>query len=562
MSTSSITNSHVTGADSPPLLDVTIGQLLHKAALDYPDNLAIISSHQGSAITYSEFNILVDSVARNLIALGLKKGDRIGIWSPNNWEWITLLYAAARAGLVLVNINPAYRVSELEYALNKVECRLLVMVSKFKTSDYVAMMSELIPDIHTSSATSLNSERVPSLDSVVLIDVESEPGFLDFSLLTAKGNDESINLDSSSCSSKPDDVVNIQFTSGTTGNPKAATLTHKNIVNNAYFTGKGIGLLSSDKLCCPVPLYHCFGMVLATLACCNYGATLVLPAAYFDPVSTVNAIDKEECTVLYGVPTMFSEILNHSTRAGMSFPYLRTGIVAGALCPKELMERIIGDLGMTEITNCYGMTETSPVSFQSATDEDLDTKTTTVGSIHPHVEARVVGSNGEILNRGERGELCVRGYSVMKGYWGDQNKTDEVIVDGWMHTGDEAVIDQNGKCSIVGRIKDTIIRGGENIAPKEVEEFLLTHSGIDEAQVFGVKDQKYGELVAAWLRLKEGVSLTNEDILDYARDQIAHHKIPSHIRFVDEFPMTVTGKIQKFMMRAEMEKELAESKKT
>lgn len=424
----------------------------------------------------------------------------------------------------------------------------------FKTSDYVSMVVELTPSIETSTFGNLNSNRIPTLNAVVFIDDKQEPGFVEFLTLATKGTDNIVDLDAVSNAISPDHAVNIQFTSGTTGSPKAATLTHRNIVNNAYFTGKGIGLSNSDVLCSPVPLDHCFGMVLAALACASYGATLVLPDGSFDPVSTMKAVEKEGCRALYGVPTMFSVMLNHPLRSDFNFSSLRTGIVAGALCPKVLMQQIISDMGMNEVTNCYGMTETSPVSFQSSVDDDLETKTVTVGLIPPHVEARIINSQGVTVALGDRGELCMKGYSVMKGYWNDDSRTDEAIVDGWMHTGDEVMIDGNGYCSIVGRIKGTIIRGGENIAPKEIEDFLLTHEGILEAQAFGVSDSKYGESVAVWLPLRNDAVLTEDQVKEFSGDQIAHYKVPSHVRFVEEFPMTAPGKVQNFLMRAEMEK--------
>jgi len=544
--------SHLRGSTDTPLINITIGELLSNASDQYPDNTAIISSHQQCRLSYAQLDQRVNVVTKNLLSTGLKPGDRIGIWSPNNIEWVITLYAAARAGLVLVNINPAYRLSELEYALNKVGCRALVLAKSFKSTDYTDMLRTLAPEINSCEPGDLKAEKVPSLSTLILIDDTPMQGFISFSDL-----ERSNNLQPSVANTAADSPVNIQFTSGTTGMPKGATLTHRNIVNNAYFVGRGINLSDTDKVCSPVPLYHCFGMVMATLACANFGATLVLPNDSFDPLSTLEAVQQEKCTALYGVPTMFSMILNHPEMTRFDVSSLRTGIVAGALCPEVLMKQIIADLHMTEITNCYGMTETSPVSFQSATDDSLQVRTTTVGRVHPNVEVKVIDDDGNTVPRGVRGELCTKGYSVMQGYWGDPQKTEESIVDGWMHTGDEAVIDQHGYSAIVGRIKDTIIRGGENIAPKEIEDFLLTHNDIIEAQAFGVSDAKYGEIVAVWLRLKADSTLTEEQVREYCQGQIAHFKVPAIIRFVTEFPMTVTGKAQKFVMRAETEESLA-----
>jgi len=550
--------SYLEGSKRIPLMDLTIGDLLNTAANQYPTNPAIISAHQNVKLSYAEFNQRVNVLSGNLLSLGLHPGDRIGIWSPNNIEWVTTMYAAARAGLVLVNVNPAYRISELEYALNKVGCRALVMAKQSKSSDYTDMIRTLVPEVDACKPGEIKSKQIPELTCLVLIDEEPTPGFINFTALLESKESTLTTTDLLKITQQvsPNSPVNIQFTSGTTGAPKGATLTHNNIVNNAYFVGRGIHLGSSDKVCSPVPLYHCFGMVMATLACANFGATLVLPDESFDALSTLQAVEQEKCTALYGVPTMFSMILNHPEKQSFDVSSLRTGIVAGALCPETLMRQIIKDLNMREITNCYGMTETSPVSFQSAIDDSLEVRTTTVGTVHPNIEVKVVDSNGDILPRGKRGELCTKGYSVMQGYWGDPGKTAESVINGWMHTGDEAVIDEQGYGSIVGRIKDTIIRGGENIAPKEIEEFLLTHDDIIEAQAFGVSDTKYGEIVAVWLKQKAGASLSEAQVANYCRDRISHFKIPAIIKFVDEFPMTVTGKAQKFVMREKTENEL------
>ena len=549
-------NSHINGSKQPALQHKTVGELLRSAADRNPDHTAVISSRQGIRLSYRELDEKASIVTANLKALGLASGDRIGIWSPNNIEWVVTMYAAARAGLILVNINPAYRVSELSYALNKVGCRALVMAPEFKSSDYLQMMKELAPELESAGDGELHSEALPSLRQLFLIRPDSDGSKLKTFDDLLDHSEEAGELPVSPPEVTPDSAFNIQFTSGTTGSPKGATLTHHNIVNNAFFVGRGIGLSDQDKVCSPVPLYHCFGMVMATLACANHGATLVLPDASFEPESTLKAVAEEQCTALYGVPTMFNMILNSTQLNDYDVSSLRTGIVAGSLCPESLMNRIIDDLNMTEVTNCYGMTETSPVSFQTARDDNLKVRTTTVGSVHPHVEVKVINKEGNIVPRGTRGELCVRGYSVMQGYWNDSEKTAHSIIDGWMHSGDEAVIDDQGYCAIVGRIKDTIIRGGENIAPKEIEEFLLSHDSIIEAQAFGVSDAKFGEIVAVWLMLKDGSSIQAEDVREFCRGQIAHFKVPEIIEFVDAYPMTVTGKVQKFVMRADTEKRL------
>lgn len=547
------------GATDRPLLELTIGQLLDRAVEASPDHEALISCHQGIRLTYRGLDQASDSFAKGLLQLGLRPGDRIGIWSPNNIEWIVTMYAAAKLGSVLVNVNPAYRPIELEYALNKVECKALVMANRFKTSDYPEMVCELAPEANSCEPGRLKSQKLPALETLILIGEEPRNGFFLFDdvsqLGEASAGDVQAYKDACECYSP----VNIQFTSGTTGSPKGATLTHHNIVNNGFFVGEGIALSNEDRLCAPVPLYHCFGMVMGVLACAGHRATLVLPDESFDPLITLKAIDEERCTALYGVPTMFSAILDHPDFEHFDLGRLRTGIVAGSLCPEILMRRILDDLHMHEVTNCYGMTETSPVSFQTNIDDDLEKRTTTVGRVHPHVEVKIINAESEIVPRGTRGEICTKGYSVMQGYWADEDKTEESVVDGWMLTGDEGVIDDAGYCAIVGRIKDTIIRGGENIAPKEIEEYLLTHEDILEAQAFGVPDQKFGEIVCAWIKKAPESDLSEKDVRDFCKDRIAHFKIPAIVRLVEEFPLTVTGKVQKFVMRDVMSKELQEA---
>ncbi|NOX68659.1 MAG: AMP-binding protein [Gammaproteobacteria bacterium] len=535
---------------------MTIGELLTAARQASPDHEAIVSCHQGIRLSYKQLDEASDHLAKGLLRLGLKPGDRLGIWSPNNVEWILTMYASAKLGLVLVNVNPAYRPAELEYALNKVGCKALVMADRFKTSNYPEMVCQIAPEASACQPGHLQSARLPSLEILVLIGQQPRDGFFLFDDVSQSGRMDVTDLQPYKDACDVQSPVNIQFTSGTTGSPKGATLTHHNIVNNGFYVGEGIALGEQDRLCAPVPLYHCFGMVMGVLACAAHRATLVLPDDAFDPLSTLQAVENERCSVLYGVPTMFSAILDSSEFETFAVDCLRTGIVAGAVCPEVLMQRIIGDLNMQEVTNCYGMTETSPVSFQSGVDDDLVKRTTTVGRVHPHVEVKVIDPEGAILPRGVRGEVCTKGYSVMQGYWDDDERTTESIVDGWMLTGDEGVLDDDGYCSIVGRIKDTIIRGGENIAPKEIEEYLLTHDDILEAQAFGVPDEKYGEIVCVWIKKAPDSDMNEAAVQDYCKEQIAHFKVPAIVRFVDEYPLTVTGKVQKFVMREAMIKAL------
>ena len=549
--------SCLSGVTDPPLTDLTIGELLARAVKNNPEQEAIVSLHQNIRLSYSELDEVSDSFAKGLIDFGLEKGDRIGIWSPNYVEWIITMYAASKLGLILVNVNPAYRPLELEFALNKVECKALVLASSFKTSDYPGILESVAPEVTTCEVGALNAKRLPSLKALVLISDQPRDGYASFNDVVAAGKSSSFDLDAVKRQVDCHMPVNIQFTSGTTGTPKGATLTHHNIVNNGSNVGTGIKLNAKDRVCAPVPLYHCFGMVMATLACVSHGATLVLPNDAFEPAGTLDAVQKEACTALYGVPTMFGAMLDEPDFEKYDLRSLRTGIVAGSLCSQVLTTRIVEQMNMTEVTNCYGMTETSPVSFQSATDDPMDKRVKTVGSIHPHVQVKVVNSNREIVPRGVPGELCTKGYSVMKGYWGDVQKTEESVIDGWMFTGDQAVIDEDGYCAIVGRIKDTIIRGGENIAPKEIEDYLITHPAISEAQAFGVKNEKFGEVVAVWIKLKEGSELSEQQLREFCTDQIAYFKVPALIRFVGEFPLTVTGKIQKYKMREQMEKEIS-----
>ncbi|MDK2125809.1 AMP-binding protein [Parachitinimonas caeni] len=550
--------SYVSGTSSQPLLGQTIGANFDAAAARWSDREALVVRHQHVRWSYAELKQKVDACAAHLLALGLEPGDRIGIWAPNCAEWVVMQFATAKAGLILVNINPAYRVAELEYALNKVGCSALVLAPRLKSSDYLAMLHELAPELDHATPGLLKAARLPDLRVVIRLGDAHSAGMLNFSgLLQAAPAEAMTRLEQVAATLQFDDPINIQFTSGTTGFPKGATLSHHNILNNGYFIGEAMKLTPADRLCIPVPLYHCFGMVLGNLACTTHGATIVYPDESFDPTAVLETVVAERCTGLHGVPTMFIALLGHADFTRYDLSTLRTGIMAGSPCPVEVMKRVVSDMHMAEVTIAYGMTETSPVSFQSGTDEPLDRRVSTVGRIHPHLEVKIVDGEGRVVPRGTPGELCTRGYSVMIGYWADEAKTREAVdAAGWMHTGDLGVIDAEGYCNIVGRIKDMVIRGGENLYPREIEEFLYRHPKVRDVQVVGVPDPKYGEELCAWVILKEGEAASDEDIRAFCRDQIAHFKIPRYIRFVDSFPMTVTGKIQKFRMREIMSEEL------
>ena len=549
--------SYVHGVSTTPLIGATIGAFFDDAAARWAANDALIVRHQGIRWRYAELKQRVDEVAAGLLGLGLEPGDRIGIWAQNCAEWLLTQYAAAKAGLILVTVNPAYRTAELEYALNLAGCKALVMARAFKSSDYIGMMRQLAPELD-AGASVLSAARLPHLKLPILISEQPEPGFRRFADIAAAATPATAaRVAALTGSLQFDDPINVQFTSGTTGFPKGATLSHHNILNNGFFVGEAIRLQPGEKVCAPVPLYHCFGMVMANLACLTHGATVVYPAEGFDPLATLEAVHAERCNALYGVPTMFIAELDHPEFARFDLSCLRTGIMAGAPCPIEVMRKVMERMNMHEITIAYGMTETSPVSFQSAVDDPIEKRVSTVGRIQPHLEVKIIDSEGHIVPRGVPGELCTRGYSVMLGYWDDDARTREAIDRaGWMHTGDLATIDEQGYCAIVGRIKDLVIRGGENIYPREVEEFLYRHPKVQAVQVVGIPDAKYGEELCAWIRLAEGVTATDEEIRDFCRGQIAHQKIPRYIRFVDDFPMTVTGKIQKFIIRERMVAEL------
>ena len=545
--------SYVKGDRTSNLEYITIPQLLRQTVSRHGPRDALVFAETGERRSYYDFDREIDALASGLLALGLQKGDRVGIWSPNRYEWVLTQFATARIGLIMVNINPAYRVSEVEYVLNKVGCKALVLAKSFKSSDYLSMISQLAPELETSEPGRLCAARLPSLKCVVVIDDEPAPGVLTFNQIRRLGGPaQQLRLEMIDSTLSPDDAINIQFTSGTTGSPKGATLSHYNIVNNARFVTDRIRMNETDRLCIPVPLYHCFGMVMGVLGAVSKGAAMVFPGQAFEPISTLETLSKERCTALYGVPTMFVAMLQEMDGNGFDLSRLRTGIMAGAPCPIEVMEQVNKKMNMQEVTICYGMTETAPVSFQSFVDDPIDKRCATVGRVHPHLEVKIVDTSDRLVPVGEQGELCTRGYSVMKGYWGDDELTGESIRDGWMHTGDLAVFDEEGFCSIIGRVKDMIIRGGENIYPREIEEYLFRHPEVSEAQVFGIPHEKYGEEVCAWIVPKNGSNLTAEIIREFCQGQIAHYKIPAHIQFVDEIPMTITGKPQKFVMRDRM----------
>jgi len=550
--------SHDKGATDIPLIEQTIGAFFDAACGKYARHEALVSRHQNDRLTYAELRRRVDEVACSLMRLGLEKGDRVAIWSQNNVEWLVTQHATAKAGLVLVNINPAYRRAELEYAINKVGCRAIVLSPAFKTSNYIEMLNDLAPELATSRPGALKATKLPSLQFVIRLGDEKTPGMYNFGdLLTPPNDAEKDRLAALGATLKPDEPINIQFTSGTTGNPKGATLTHRNILNNGFFVGEAIRLTDKDRICVPVPLYHCFGMVMANLGALTHGATLVYPAEAFDPLAVLQAVADERCTTLYGVPTMFIGALDHPDFARYELSSLRTGIMAGSPCPIEVMKRVINQMHMSEVTIAYGMTETSPVSTQSSVDDSIELRVSTVGRVQPHVEIKIIDTDGNTAPRGVTGEFCTRGYSVMRGYWGDVAKTAEAVDgEGWMHTGDLATMDENGYCNIVGRIKDMVIRGGENVYPREIEEFLYRHPKIKDVQVVGLPDKKFGEELCAWIVPREGEMITEDEVRDFCKGQIAHYKVPRYIKFVDGFPMTVTGKIQKFLIRDQMKQEL------
>ena len=549
-----LTQSYVHGVSQQSLLGKTIGVLFDKTVARWPDGEALVVSHQHIRWSWHQLKEKVNAFAAGLLALGLQPGDRVGIWSPNNAEWVITQFASAKAGLILVNINPAYRLAELEFALNSVGCKALITATQFKTSHYIEMLQELIPELDISSPGKLSSERIPQLRWLIRIGTDSSDSFLNFDNIPDLAEEKHYKrLNELARTLQFDDPINIQFTSGTTGTPKAATLTHHNIVNNAYFSAEIMRFDQSDRLCIPVPMYHCFGMVLGTLLCTTHGSTMVLPSAGFDAHATLKALQREHCTALHGVPTMFIAQLEQPDFAQYDLSSLRTGIMAGAPCPVELMKRVMAAMHLEQITIGYGMTETGPLSFQTSVDDPIERRVTTVGRVLPHTEVKIVDEKNCVLPIGTAGELLTRGYCVMPGYWNKPDKTAATIDSAhWLRSGDIATIDEQGYCQIVGRVKDMLIRGGENIFPREIEEFLYQHPGIEEVEVFGVPDPKYGEEICAWVKPRPGEQLSAEEVRGFCRDRIAHFKIPRYVRFVDQFPLTVTGKVQKFRMREQM----------
>ena len=550
--------SYAYGASSQPLLGTTIGEKFDQACAQYANQDAVVSVQQNIRLSYKELQQQVNAFACSLLKLGLKKGDRLAIWSPNCVEWTITQFAAFKAGIILVNLNPAYKSSELEYVLNKVSCVGLVIAPTFKTSDYQEILCKIAPELCHSNQKILVSERLPHLKHVIKISDQQQGAIHRFSdLLVEPTAQQLVELETLARELQFDETINIQFTSGTTGNPKGTMLTHNNILNNGYFVGEAIRLTPQDRVCISVPLFHCFGMVMGNLACITHGSTMVYPSGVFDPLASLKAIQQEKCTASYGVPTMFIAMLEHERFDEFDLSSLRTGIMAGSPCPREIMQRVIERMHMHEVTICYGMTETAPVSAQSAVTDSIEQRVGTVGSVHPHIEIKIVDEHGKIVPRGGLGELCVRGYSVMLGYWEDQDKTAEVIDQArWMHTGDIAAMDDEGFIKIKGRIKDVVIRGGENLFPKEIEDFLYTHPDVMDVQVIGLPDARYGEELCACIILHEGQNCSEELIRQYCKDNISHSKVPRYVRFFTEFPMTASGKAQKFKLQELMRQEL------
>ncbi|MEP4149227.1 MAG: AMP-binding protein [Halioglobus sp.] len=554
----SLTQSYYCGSSDAQIIYETIGNYLDHICDQFPEGEALVVRHQDVRWTYHEYRQQIDRLATGLLALGIEPGDRVGIWGPNSFEWALVQFATARIGAIMVCLNPAYRLHELEYALNKVECKAIVTAESFKTSDYLGMLQSLAPELEQCQPGALVSAKLPHLHQVIRMGEGVTPGMFNFEHVCELGSDaDYARMTELKGILRPDDPINIQFTSGTTGSPKGATLTHCNILNNGYLTGEGMQLNERDKLCIPVPLYHCFGMVLGNLACLAHGATAIYPDAAFDPLKTLQTVQDEKCTALHGVPTMFIAELDHPDFASFDLTSLRTGVMAGSPCPVEVMNRVISEMHMEHILIGYGQTEVSPINHLTLPEDSLEKRTQTVGRAVPWVEIRIVDENGIVVPIGEKGEICTRGYSVMRGYWNDGERTRETIDEaGWLHSGDIGIMDSEGYVKVVGRIKDMLIRGGENVYPREVEEFLYTHPKIAEVQVFGVPDEKMGEEVCAWVMLYPEQEMSEQELKEFCKDQITHFKVPKYVRFVEEFPMTVTGKMQKFVMRQQMADEL------
>jgi fatty-acyl-CoA synthase len=555
-----LTTSYFKGADAPPLLDVTIGDCLADIANRFPDREALVVRHQGVRRTYAAYLEEIDRFAAGLLHLGIGPGDRVGIWAPNGHEWCLTQFATARIGAILVNVNPAYRVFELEYALNTSGCRAIVVAERFKSSNYLDMLQSLAPELEHCAPGRLRSAKLPALEFVIRMGEAPTRGMLNFGTVLGLGDAaDRQRIGAIGATLSPRDVINIQFTSGTTGNPKGAALTHHNILNNANQVAAGMRFTEQDRLCIPVPMYHCFGMVLGKLACVTRGATAVFPADAFEPGAVLETVEAERCTALHGVPTMFIAELEHPDFARYDLSSLRTGIMAGAPCPVEVMKKVISRMHMSEVLIAYGQTECSPVNHMTLADDPLEKRVETVGRAGPHLEVKIVDERGAVAPVGTPGDICTRGYAVMQGYWEDPERTAETIdAEGWLHSGDLGVMDDAGYVRVVGRLKDMIIRGGENVYPREIEEFLFTHPDIQDAKVIGVPDPRYGEEVCAWIQLRDGAAaLTADQVRQFCRERIAYFKVPRYIRFVREFPMTATGKVQKFRMREAMVEELS-----
>ncbi|NTU84693.1 MAG: AMP-binding protein [Chloroflexales bacterium] len=551
--------SYVSGPSDKPLIGETIGDMFDQTVARFPDNEALVCRQQGLRYTYAQLKDEVDRCARGLMALGLGKSERIGIWAPNRAEWTITQFATAKIGAILVNLNPSYRLHEIEYALNQSGCSMVIISPQFRSADYTAMLYELAPELRTARPGELPAAKLPALRTVIRMGDQASPGMFTWAeLMAAAAKVRPEELAARQAEQQFDDAINIQYTSGTTGYPKGATLSHHNILNNGYFVAELMRFTDQDRLVIPVPLYHCFGMVMANLGCVTHGATMIYPSEGFDPLAVLQTVEEERATALYGVPTMFIAELDHPEFSRFDLGNLRTGVMAGSPCPVEVMKKVQSMMNMREVEICYGMTETSPVSTQTRIGAPLAKQVGTVGQVHPHVEVKIVDpSSGKLVPRGETGELCTRGYSVMLCYWDNPDATSKAIdAASWMHTGDLATMDDEGYLNIVGRIKDMIIRGGENIYPREIEEFLYSHPKVSDVQVIGVPDLKYGEEIMAWVRLKPGESASEEEIRAFCKGQIAHFKIPRYVKFVDDFPMTVTGKIQKFLMRKQSIDEL------
>ncbi|MBN2071113.1 MAG: AMP-binding protein [Candidatus Krumholzibacteriota bacterium] len=544
--------SYIFVGSDEPLIGETIGTMLGRIARTYPDNEALVFVPRDERYTYRQLYKVCVRAAKSLMALGVKKGDRVAIWATNHPEWVIAQFSTAMIGAVLVTVNPAYRTHELEHGLRDSEVQTLILIPSFKSSNYIEMLNSVVPELASSEPGRLESKNLPLLRNVMLIGGEKTPGMFTLDEFMALGEKISEEDYEDRCMELDfDDVINIQYTSGTTGMPKGASLTHHNILNNGYHVGETMRLGNRDRLCIPVPFYHCFGMVLSNLACVTHGATMVIPGEYFEPESVLRAVEKEKCTALHGVPTMFIAELSLPNFTDFDLGTLRTGIMAGAPCPIEVMKRVNDEMNMKEVTIAYGQTETSPVITQTPYNGSLETRTTTVGPPIPHTEVKIISpETGRIVPLGDQGELCCRGYQVMRGYYNNEAATNETIDEaGWIHTGDLAVMRDDGACKITGRIKNMIIRGGENVYPREIEEYFFTNPKVQDAQVFGVPDKKYGEEICIWIKLNEGETSSEEEIKAFCKGKIAHYKIPRYIKFVDEFPMTVTGKIQKFKMR-------------